>query len=56
MLQDKNWMLRCVWGPAHIGSNAALTAVWIKTPHHTSTFPCDTVTTSAEGDSWICAA
>ena len=56
MFQKKNWTLRCVWVPAHAGVNAPLTAVWIETPLRTPTRRYCTSTTSAEGDSWACAA
>jgi hypothetical protein len=56
MSQKKNWTLRCVWVPAHTGTNAPLTAVWIQTPQRTTTSRRNTAATPAEGDSWAYAA
>lgn len=56
MIQKRNWTLRCMWVPAHIGMNAPLRAVWIKTPLRCTTFGVNVATTAAEGDSWAFAA
>jgi hypothetical protein len=49
MFQKKNWTLRCIWVPAHVGANAPLTAVWVQTPHRTATFRYNTATSLTEG-------
>ena len=54
MSQERNCTLRCVWVPAHIGVNAPLTAVWVRTAPAPSNQ--DPEALSPEGDSWASAA